>query len=197
MSGPVLDVYFDYGSPFAYLAAELLGPLAARHGAALAWKPLAIRALATYTPYSAVKGAYVVVDVERSAAFHGIAIARPKPFPVDSSLANRTALAAQEAGCFDALHPLLFRATWAERRDPSSEAIVAELVLHAGGNPDAILARAAAPEIAARLAANGVEAQERGAFGVPSVFLAKELFWGVDSFPQLEWRLRARAAGAS
>jgi 2-hydroxychromene-2-carboxylate isomerase len=197
MSDLVLDVYFDYGSPFAYLASELLGPLAARHGASLVWKPIAIRALESYVAYSAVKGAYVVLDVQRSAEFHGIPVARPKPFPVQSGLANRVALAAQEAGCFDALHPLLFRAIWAERRDPSSEDVVRELVLRAGGAPAELLPRAAAPEIEARLAAHAAEAQSRGAFGVPSVFLEKELFWGVDSFPQLEWRLRRRATGSA
>ena len=188
-----LDVYYDYGSPFAYLASELLPALAARHGAALVWKPLAIGALASYIRYSPVKGKYVVLDVQRSAEFHGIPVAPPKPFPVQSGLALRAALAAQETGLFEKLHPLLFRAAWAERRDVSSEAVVGELIAAAGGDADALLARARRPDTEERLAAHAREAEARGAFGLPSVFLGDELFWGVDSFPQLEWRLRRRA----
>jgi 2-hydroxychromene-2-carboxylate isomerase len=191
-----LDVYFDYGSPFAYFAAELLPALADRHGAELAWKPIAISALGSYVRYSPMKGQYVVLDVRRSSEYHGIPVATPKPFPVQSGLALLTGLAAHETGLFDALHPLLFRATWAERRDVSSEAVIAELVGKAGGDAADLLARARRPDTAERLAANGAEAEKRGAFGVPSVFLGDELFWGVDSFPQLEWRLRGRATGA-
>jgi 2-hydroxychromene-2-carboxylate isomerase len=194
MSGPVrLDVYFDYGSPFAYFASELLPALAARHGAALAWKPVAIRALGSYIQYSPVKGRYVVLDVQRSAEYHRIKVVPPKPFPVASALALAVGLAAQDAGLFDALHPLLFRAAWAEQRDVSSEAVLGELIEKAGGTAADLLARARRPDTAERLAANAAEAERRGAFGLPSVFLGDELFWGVDSFPQLEWRLRRRA----
>ena len=63
-AAPRLDVYYDYGSPFAYLASELLPALAARHGAALVWKPLAIGALDSYVRYSPLKGKYVVLDVQ-------------------------------------------------------------------------------------------------------------------------------------
>jgi len=51
-----LEIYFDYISPFAYMAAELLGPLAARHGAELIWKPIEFLQLpsfgggSSYTP---------------------------------------------------------------------------------------------------------------------------------------------------
>ena len=192
-AAPRLDVYYDYGSPFAYLASVLLPALAARHGAALVWKPLAIGALASYVRYSPLKGKYVVLDVQRSAEYHGIPVVPPKPFPVQSGLALRAALAAQDAGLFEKLHPLLFRATWAERRDVSSEAVVGELVAASGGDAATLLARARHPDTEERLAANAKEAEARGAFGLPSVFLGDELFWGVDSFPQLEWRLRQRA----
>ena len=194
MSGaPHLDVYYDYGSPFAYLASELLPPLAARHGATLAWKPLAIGSLASYIRYSPLKGKYVVLDVQRSAEFHGIPVLPPKPFPVQSGLALRLALAAQDAGLFAKLHPLLFRAAWAERRDVSSDEVLGELIAAAGGDAAALLARARRSDTEERLAAHAKEAEARGAFGLPSVFLGDELFWGVDSFPQLEWRLRQRA----
>jgi 2-hydroxychromene-2-carboxylate isomerase len=195
-AAPRLDVYYDYGSPFAYLASELLPALAARHGATLAWKPLAIGSLASYIRYSPLKGKYVVLDVQRSAEFHGVPVLPPKPFPVQSGLALRLALAAQDAGLFAKLHPLLFRAAWAERRDVSIEAVLGELITAAGGDPAALLERARRPDTEERLAAHAKEAEARGAFGLPSVFLGDELFWGVDSFPQLEWRLRQLAAQA-
>ena len=79
----------------------------------------------------------------------------------------------------------------------SSDGVVGELIAAAGGDAAGLLARARHPDTEERLEANAREAEARGAFGLPSVFLGDELFWGVDSFPQLEWRLRQRAAQAS
>jgi 2-hydroxychromene-2-carboxylate isomerase len=96
-----LDVYFDYRSPFAYIAAEVLPDFAERHGLGLTWHPTDIMLLGNYAtglPYSEIKARYVAVD------------------------AMRTAEAA-------------------------------------------------------------------GVFGVPAMLLDSEQFWGIDSLPQLAWRL--------
>ena len=57
-----------------------------------------------------------------------------------------------------------------------------ELLRGAGLDPDATLARARSPELAARLDADTREAVERGVFGVPTVFVGDEMFWGNDRF---------------
>jgi 2-hydroxychromene-2-carboxylate isomerase len=195
VSRPRLEVYFDYISPFAYFASELVGPLAARHGAEVEWRPLELLRLSNFAggaPYSGAKRAYVVQDVLRTAEMHGIPVAQPKPFPVQSGLALRVTLAAGGAALADRLRPLLFRAAWVEERDLADEAVLAGCIARAGGDPALLLEGAGRETTRSELDALTAEAESRGVFGVPSVFLGRELFWGVDSFPALEWRLAAQ-----
>ncbi len=90
-----IDVYFDYMSPFAYLAAEVLAGFADRVGVSFCWKPIDLLKLDNYAgglPYSPLKRQYVAIDAMRSAEFHGVLMRIPEPFPVRSATALRLAL---------------------------------------------------------------------------------------------------------
>jgi 2-hydroxychromene-2-carboxylate isomerase len=78
----------------------------------------------------------------------------------------------------------LFHATWAESRDVGSAEVVAEVCRDAGV-PNA-LERIRDPEIKQRLLDASHAAIELGVFGVPTMIVDDELFWGTDSFPHLE-----------
>ena len=194
-----LVVYFDYCSPFAYLAAEVLPGFAARAALALRWRPIELAQLGNYAnglPYSDIKRRYVAVDAARSAEFNGVSIRVPKPHPVSSGAALRLALVALEDARFPDLHQALFQAAWREQRDLGSQEILADCIARAQGPVDDWLAEAALPETGARLAALTTEAESAGVFGVPSMLLDGELFWGLDSLPTLAWRLgQPRADG--
>ena len=191
MAAQVIDAYFDYVSPFAYFLSCRLPDAALRWGVTVTWKPIELHRLSNFEgglPYSPSKRMYVGLDAARSAEFYGLPIQFPEPFPVQSARALRVALAAQEHGIFDAVHRNLFRAAWAEQRDIGQETVLAECVRAAGG--DAILQRAGAAEVNARVLALTQEAESRGVFGVPSVVVNGELFWGNDQLEMIEWRLR-------
>jgi 2-hydroxychromene-2-carboxylate isomerase len=194
-----LDVYFDYCSPFAYLAAEVLPGLAGRAGLELRWKPIDLLKLSNYAaglPYSPVKARYIAIDAARSAQLHGVPLRVPKPHPVLSATALRLAGVALPDPRFLELHRALFRAAWREQRDLSSAAVLAECIAEARGPVDAWLREADRADAKASLEARTAEAEAEGVFGVPSLRLDGELFWGLDSLPALEWRLgRRRARG--
>lgn len=187
-----LDVYYDYASPFAYLASELLPAFAGRVGVTLCWKPIDLMGLSNYAgglPYSQVKRRYVVVDAARSAEFHGVPIRVPKPHPVQSGAALRLAHELRDDTRFAELHAQLFRAAWHDQRDLSSEDVLTSCLAASGGDRDGVLARAGQPEAHRALAAATAEAEAAGVFGVPTMVTRGELFWGLDSLPALEWRL--------
>lgn len=197
MSERVLEIYYDYVSPFAYMAAELVGTLGRRHRCVLHWKPIELHRLsnfATGMPYSPTKRAYVIIDAVRQAEFRQIRIATPEPFPVQSAKALRLALVAQQEGFFDAFHRDIFRAAWAEARDIGADAVLAEVIGQSGGDARRWREQAGSTAIEQRLSANTAEAEGRGVFGVPTVVFRGELFWGIDSFPVLEWRLKKTEA---
>lgn len=193
MSVPeTVDVYFDYVSPFAYLAAEVLPRHAARLGVELRWKPIQLLALGNYAdglPYSPLKARYVAVDAARQAEYHGVPIQPPRPHPVGSEPALLVATAALGDERFPELHRALFRAAWRDRRDFAAPEVLEDCIRSAGGPVDGWRAGAAAPATAERLREQTAEAEGRGVFGVPSFVLGDELFWGLDCLPVLEWRL--------
>ncbi len=187
-----VDVYFDYRSPFAYVAAEVLPGFAEGNGLALRWRPVDIMQLSNYAkglPYSEVKRRYVPMDGARIAEFHGVPIRHPKPHPVPSATALRLAVVAGEAPGFSKLHRALFRAAWRDQRDLGAREVLVECIREADGPADAWLAAAEAPEASEGLSASTAAAEAAGVFGVPSMLLDGELFWGIDSLPVLEWRL--------
>jgi len=100
----------------------------------------------------------------------------------DTSLALRAALVAKDEGRFEAFHDPMYRARWAEPRDPADPAVVHELLGNAGLDADAALARAESEELVGRLERDTEEAIERGVFGVPTIFVGDDMFWGNDRF---------------
>jgi 2-hydroxychromene-2-carboxylate isomerase len=190
-----LDVYFDYRSPFAYVAAEVLPRFAELRGLALHWRPTDIMLLSNYEnglPYSDVKRRYTVIDAIRTAEYHRVKIRTPKPHPVVSERALRLAAVTIEDERFSELHRALFRAAWRDRRDLSSEDVLRHCIEDAGGSPDEWLARADSDDAARQLESIAHEAENAGVFGVPTMRLEGELFWGLDSLPVLEWRHEQR-----
>ena len=101
---------------------------------------------------------------------------------VDTSLALRGALVAKDEGRFAAYHHPMYAARWAEPRDISKPEVVRERLSAAGLDADAALARAESKELVERLEAATQEAISRGVFGVPTIFVGDEMFWGNDRF---------------
>ena len=114
----------------------------------------------------------------------------PRP---DTRLLLQAALVAKDAGRFRELHYPAFRARWAEARDVADPAVVRELLAGAGLEADAALARAQSEEAADRLAAETQAAVQRGVFGVPTVFVGDEMFWGNDRFELARWYVQKAA----
>lgn len=187
-----VDVYFDYASPWAYLAREVLErdfP-----GLATRARPIYLRGLesfATGVPYGASKLAYIARDLARCAEHERVPLAPPARFPVDGLHALRGALIAEERGVFDRYHRAMFRAAWSEQRDTSDRSVAAAILAEAIGVSAEEAERAITdPAVKARLREATDEAAARGVFGVPTFFVDDEMFWGHDRIAYV-----ARAAG--
>ena len=115
----------------------------------------------------------------------------PRP---DTRLLLRAALVAKDAGRFREFHYPAYRARWAEGKDVADAGVVRELLAGAGLDADAALARARSDELVERLAADTQAAIERGVFGVPTVFVADEMFWGNDRFELVRYYVQKSRA---
>jgi 2-hydroxychromene-2-carboxylate isomerase len=196
---PHLEYFFDYVSPFTYLADSQLPALLERTGAELVYRPFLLggvmKASGNAPPFSVPnKGRYVGNDVNRWAARYGLELAPNPYFPVNTVLPMRAAVALLDVGdadAFRAYHRAAFHAMWCEGANLADEAVVRDLLAKAGSDADALIARCAEPEIKNALRANTDEAVERGAFGAPSFFVGNELFFGNDRLDFVEEALRS------
>ena len=93
MSAPI-DFYFDFSSPYGYLASEQIEALAARHGRAVMWHAIVLDAQfqpqgGVKIPLALLRTEYARRDCERSAAFLGLPYQTPSPYPVHTEHAAR------------------------------------------------------------------------------------------------------------
>lgn len=186
-------LYFDYASPWAYIADELLPRKLP--GITVTYHPIYLRGLETFSkglPYTGQKLQYLARDLARVAEHEGVTLVPPSTFPLDGLHALRAASVAKDSGAFDRYHRATFRAAWAESRDIGQKAVVARLLADAIGASEATALEAmTAPPIKERLREATTQAEARGVFGTPTFFVGEEMFWGHDRFDYV-----ARAAAA-
>jgi 2-hydroxychromene-2-carboxylate isomerase len=188
-----IEFYFDFTSPYSYLASELIEPLAARHHRTVAFRPILLGAAFKVSGQRALveipmKGDYSRRDLARSARFYGIPFQLPEPFPVSTVTAARCCLVLQREHATLAVSFIhrMFRAFFVEGRNISEEEVVHSVLAECGADPKAVLEAAVQPGNKEALKAAVDASIERGVFGAPFLFVDEEPFWGCDRLPQVE-----------
>jgi 2-hydroxychromene-2-carboxylate isomerase len=193
---PRLEFFFDYVSPFAYLANSQMPALIERTGAELVYRPMLLggvmQASGNSPPFSVpAKGAYVARDSQRWARRYGIPLEPNSHFPIMTILPLRAALVLLEEGGFAEFHAGVFRAMWTEGANIGDADVLGAVLEKAGIDAAHVLARCADSAIKAALKANTAVAVERGAFGAPTFFVGDEMFFGNDRLDFVEEALRS------
>lgn len=193
MRAPI-DFYFDFSSPYSYIANEWIDALAARHGrtvhrhAILLGVTFGAAELKSPVSYP-IKREYSLRDFQRSARFERLPFLQPEPFPIPTQNAARifwwlkdgqgeTAAAAwARAG---------FRAFFTRGVPLNQPAALKALAADAGLDAEAAEAAWNNPKWKERLKRANEEAIAAGVFGAPFFVIDGEPFWGNDRKPQIE-----------
>ncbi len=197
MPAPI-DFYFEFASPYGYLASTQIEALGGRHGREVAWHPIMLGAAfketgarpLTQTP---LKDPYLRQDVPRFARLLGVPFREPPVMPVNSLAASRAFvwLEPDNPGRAKRLAQAVLRAHWGEGRDIGAPEQVAGIAAALGIERAALLEAVADPSIKERLKQATAAAIERGVFGSPFVFVDGEPFWGADRLDQVDaWLAR-------
>jgi 2-hydroxychromene-2-carboxylate isomerase len=194
MSDRALRFYFDYISPNAYLAWTQLPALEERHGVRVVPVPVLFAGL--LEAYGQLGPAEVPPKVLwmtrnnlRKAAILGVPLEPPAFHPFNPLLALRVSSVAMDDGAKRRLVSALFEAVWVRGLHVAEAAVVERVVREAGLDAAALCAAASTPECKALLRAQTDAAIARGVFGVPTMEVGDELFWGYDDIPYLRRHL--------
>ena len=189
--------YYDFNSPYAYLAAERIGELIPD----AEWRPIAFaivlaklgrldRRLAELDP------APIAAEIAERATDRGLPpFAPPAAWPVEtwSLVPLRAALVADERGRLHEFSRTAFRKSFVESRSLAELDNVLAAAREAGLEPDEVREGVERPEIKERLKGNTEEALARGLTGIPTVAVGEELFWGDDHLEQAAAAARGEA----
>jgi len=181
MKAPI-DFYFDFSSPYGYLASQKIEPLASKHGRAVTWRPMLLGAAfkvsgAGPLPSVPLKGEYSKRDFLRSARFHGVPFRIPDVFPISTLHACRAFYATGNVP----LAKSLFKAYFVDNVNIGEADNVLKIAASLGLKPDLN-----DPALKDKTRSEVDAAVARGVFGSPYIVVDGEPFWGMDRFDQLE-----------
>jgi 2-hydroxychromene-2-carboxylate isomerase len=106
--------------------------------------------------------------------------ALPAPFPQNSLVAARLALAGSDEGWIAPFTRAVFAAEFGQGADIAQAAVLGSILDGLGLDSGPIFSRIEQPDIKARLRQQTADAEGRGIFGAPSFICHGELFWGDD-----------------
>jgi 2-hydroxychromene-2-carboxylate isomerase len=189
MAQPIkeIDFYFDFPSPYSYLASTQLPKLTEKYGVTVAYRPFRILEAMKIvgnrptTIESAAKGKYAGADLARWVRRYGVPFERnPHRRNFDFALLGQIVLAANEQGRGQACVNAIFAAAWASTDDIGDKAVLAKKLDAAGLAGAKLIEQASSADYAAKLNDATTKAAERGVFGAPTVFVGDDQFFGND-----------------
>ena len=180
-----LEFYFDYGSPYSYLADTQVEAIAQRAGATLQRKPMLLggvfKATGNASPMTvALKSKWSAFDMPMWARHYGVPFQRNPFFPVNTLALMRGAAAAQIDGLFERYHPAIYKAMWVDGRNLNEINEIAAALAAAGLDATKFGKRIQDQDVKDRLKATTDEAVARGVFGAPTCFVDNMMFFGND-----------------
>lgn len=190
-----LEFYFDYGSPYSYLADTQVETIARRTGAALQRKPMLLggvfKSTGNASPMTvAQKSQWSAFDMPMWARFYKVPFNRNPHFPVNTLNLMRGATAAQIDGVFERYHPAMYKAMWVDGRNLNDPNEVAKVLTEAGLDALKFGRRIQDADVKDRLKMITEEAVARGVFGAPTCFVDGKMFFGNDRLPFVEMALK-------
>jgi 2-hydroxychromene-2-carboxylate isomerase len=182
----VVEFWYDFSSPFAYLGSTQIERVAREAGAQLVWRPMLLGALfktigtanVPLLNMSEAKRRFYARDLTNWAAYWNVPFQFTTRFPMKTVTALRLALQAGDR-IADLSHAL-FRALWVDNRDINDEATLRELLTANDFDAEALLAGTRDPEIKKRLFDATSEAEASQVFGAPTSVVDGMAFWGQD-----------------
>lgn len=199
---PAIDFYFDFSSPYGYLASERIEAIAQRCECTLVWRPILLGAVFRVTGQAPLtdaplKGDYSVHDFARSAREHQLNYQHPPRFPIGAVSASRAVLWLRDnddlllqARTSELIHAL-YRAYFTQGHDITDDTVMAAIADSMDLDSAAMIQALSTPPVKEALRTEVEQAIALGVFGSPMMIVGNEPFWGHDRLEQMERWIRS------
>jgi len=190
------EFMFDFGSPNAYLSHEAIPAIEKRASVKFEYVPILLGGIFKSTnnksPAETLAGVknkpeFMKLETERFIKRFNVQPYVWNPFfPVNTLNLMRAAVAAQLEGVFEKYVEAAFHHMWREPKKMDDPEVAAKALTSSGLDGAKLLTRAQEGDVKAKLIANTQSAVERGAFGSPTFFVGKEMFFGKEQLREVE-----------
>jgi len=194
-----VEFFYDYSSPWTYLAFTRIEEVCQRSAARLDLRPILVGGIFNTVNPSVYesrehpvlpKARYMAKDLQDWADFYALRLRfPPSVFPVNSVKSLRGALVALEHYKIAPYSQAVFSAYWADDRDISRDDVLGSIVDAVGLPREEYFEKIARSEYKDRVRANTEECVRRGGFGSPTMFVKESMFFGNDRLVLLEHEL--------
>ncbi len=174
-----VKLFFNFRSPYCYIASKTLFELYDKYHANLVWRPLAGWSGRSAPDRAKIKIPMTRQDVRRITGKMGIPMT-PPPITTEPTKAGAASLLAEERGLLREWIVEVMRAEWAKGLDIGDEQVLCAVGESIGLEQEALRASFTDQNYLKQMESNWDEAQELGLIGVPSFQVGEELFWGSD-----------------
>src|SRR5258705_4947476 len=187
---------FDVGSPNAFLSHEAIPAIEKRANVRFEYVPILLGGISKAT--NNTSPAETLAGIKNKREFHALETERflrrfgVKPyvwnpfFPVNTLNLMRAAVAAQLEGVFEKYVEAAFHHMWVEPKKMDDPEVAEKALASSGLDAGKLLSRSQDPDVKTKLIENTQSAVERGAFGSPTFFVGKEMFFGKEQLREVE-----------
>lgn len=190
MQRTAVRVFFNFRSPYCYLASQSMFERIAAFDVDLDWYSLG--GWDGRSPPERAKGKVPLTRQDVARWCRRLALPfNPPPITTDPTPAALLSLAAREAGCLTAYVKAVMWAEWAEGQDIGQRAVLDAVAAGVGLDAATVDAALVSTAYAAQLADNWATASQLGVIGVPTFVVGEDIFWGNDRMDFLEEHLSA------
>jgi 2-hydroxychromene-2-carboxylate isomerase len=191
-----VEFLFDFGSPNAYLAELVLPGIERRTGVKFEYVPILLggifKGTGNMSPFDSLRGIknkpeYQALETQRFIRRHNATKFQQNPFfPVNTLMLMRGAVAAQFEGMFEPYFRAAYHHMWEEPKKMDDLETFRSAFISSGIDIDRLVARAQQDDVKKGLIDRTTDAVNRGAFGSPTFFVGKEMFFGKDQLRDVE-----------
>ena len=196
MTKPSVQFLFDFGSPNAYMCHKVIPAIEDRTGVRFEYVPILLGGLFKLannrSPAEAFAGipnkrAYDKLEIERFLTKHKLSKFRFNPnFPVNTLSIMRGAVAAKKLGVFERYVNTMYAGMWEEGLNLSDPVVIQTTLSRNALDAEVLMKTIQDSDVKSTLLDNTQKAYDQGAFGSPTFFVGKEIYFGKDRLREVE-----------